>query len=82
MLSPSMMANSYGNTLCDFHICCAVSTWARSPVPLSPMTEELDRVFAHRRQRRGRGRHLRRRLALLQIQRVDRHHDRQEHQQD
>ncbi len=38
--------------------------------------EELDRVFAHRRQRRGRGRYLRRRLALLQIQRVDRHHDR------
>jgi hypothetical protein len=36
--------------------------------------EELDRVFRDRRQRAGRRGHLRRRLALLQTQRVYRHH--------
>ena len=41
MLSPSMIANSYGKTECAFHICAPVSVCARSPVPLSPITRNF-----------------------------------------
>ena len=41
MLSPSMIANSYGNTERARHIIAAVSICARSPVPLSPITSSF-----------------------------------------
>ena len=36
-----MIANSYGKTACEVHICAAVSYWPLSPVPLSPITRNL-----------------------------------------
>ncbi len=41
MLSPSMIANSNGKTLCDFQACAATSYCARSPVPVSPRTRNF-----------------------------------------
>src|SRR5262245_60670035 len=37
MLSPSMMTRSNGNLEWAVVICCPMSYWGRSPVPLSPM---------------------------------------------